>query len=52
MKDPVLMASPPAVLLVRPQEQGNIGAAARAMANMGLDRLLVVEPAAPFRPGA
>jgi tRNA/rRNA methyltransferase len=36
---------PPAVCLVRPQEEGNVGAVARAMANMGLDRLLVVEPA-------
>lgn len=35
----------PAVVLVRPQEEGNVGAAARAMANMGLDRLLLVEPA-------
>jgi len=34
------------VVLVRPQEEGNIGAAARAMANMGLDRLILVEPAA------
>ena len=40
------MSSPPAVVLVRPTEEGNIGAAARAMANMGLDRLLLVEPAA------
>lgn len=36
----------PAVVLVRPREEGNIGAACRAMANMGLDRLLLVEPAA------
>lgn len=36
---------PPAVVLVRPQEEGNVGAAARAMANMGLDRLVLVEPA-------
>lgn len=35
----------PAVVLVRPQEEGNVGAAARAMANMGLERLLLVEPA-------
>ncbi|MDX1644315.1 MAG: TrmJ/YjtD family RNA methyltransferase [Thermoanaerobaculia bacterium] len=34
-----------AVVLVRPQEEGNVGAAARAMANMGLERLLLVEPA-------
>ncbi|HEX5761091.1 MAG TPA: RNA methyltransferase [Thermoanaerobaculia bacterium] len=38
---------PPAVVLVRPREEGNVGAAARAMANMGLSRLLLVEPAAP-----
>ncbi len=37
--------APPAVILVRPQEEGNIGAAARAMANMGLDELILVEPA-------
>jgi len=35
----------PAVVLVEPQEGGNIGAAARAMANMGLSRLLLVNPA-------
>ena len=35
----------PAVILVRPQEEGNIGAVARAMANMGLERLILVEPA-------
>ena len=35
----------PAVVLVRPTEEGNVGAAARAMANMGLERLLLVEPA-------
>ena len=35
----------PDVLLVRPQEEGNIGAAARAMANMGLRQLVLVEPA-------
>lgn len=37
----------PAVVLVRPQEEGNLGATARAMANMGLSTLRVVEPAAP-----
>jgi tRNA/rRNA methyltransferase len=37
---------PPAVVLVRPQESGNVGAVARAMANMGLDELHLVEPAA------
>ena len=35
----------PAVVLVRPQADGNVGAVARAMANMGLERLLLVEPA-------
>ncbi len=36
---------PPAIILVRPQEEGNVGAVARAMANMGLDELVLVEPA-------
>lgn len=40
---------PPAVVLVRPQEEGNVGAVARAMANFGLERLILVEPAAPLR---
>lgn len=35
----------PTVILVRPQEEGNVGAVARAMANMGLRRLILVEPA-------
>ncbi|HVR99159.1 MAG TPA: RNA methyltransferase [Thermoanaerobaculia bacterium] len=35
-----------AVVLVRPREEGNVGSAARAMANMGLERLILVEPAA------
>jgi tRNA/rRNA methyltransferase len=39
-----------AVVLVRPREEGNVGAAARAMANMGLGRLILVEPAAPLGP--
>jgi TrmH family RNA methyltransferase len=39
---------PPTVVLVRPTEQGNVGAAARAMANMGLERLVLVEPAVPI----
>ncbi len=39
---------PPTVILVRPQEQGNVGAVARAMANMGLERLILVEPAPPL----
>jgi hypothetical protein len=42
----------PAIVLVRPKEEGNVGAAARAMANMGLSRLLLVEPAAPLGPTA
>ncbi len=36
----------PAIVLVRPREEGNVGAAARAMANFGLERLILVEPAA------
>lgn len=43
---------PPAVVLVKPREEGNIGATARAMANMGLKRLIVVEPAGAFGPTA
>jgi tRNA/rRNA methyltransferase len=35
---------PPAVVLVRPQEEGNIGAVARAMANTGLEELILVAP--------
>jgi len=41
-----------AVVLVRPREEGNVGAAARAMANMGLGRLILVEPAPPLGPTA
>ena len=37
-----------AVVLVRPREEGNVGAAARAMANMGLGRMILVEPAPAF----
>jgi tRNA/rRNA methyltransferase len=37
---------PLAVVLVRPREEGNVGSAARAMANMGLEQLILVEPAA------
>lgn len=37
-----------AVVLVRPTESGNVGASARAMANTGLDQLVLVEPAAPI----
>lgn len=36
----------PAVVLVRPQEEGNIGSVARAMANTGLSELILVEPRA------
>lgn len=36
----------PAVVLVRTQEEGNLGAVARAMANMGLERLVLVDPRA------
>lgn len=39
-----------AVVLVQPQHPGNVGAAARAMANMGLRRLVVVDPAPSFDP--
>lgn len=39
------MKQAPAVVLVRPTEAGNVGAVARAMANTGLDRLILVEPA-------
>lgn len=35
----------PAVILVRPREDGNVGSTARAMANMGLSELILVEPA-------
>lgn len=38
------------MVLVRPQEEGNVGAVARAMANMGLERLLLVEPAVALGP--
>lgn len=38
----------PHIILVRPQEQGNVGAAARAMANMGLSRMVIVEPGVPI----
>lgn len=36
-----------AVVLVEPREPGNVGATARALANMGLGRLVLVRPA-PF----
>ncbi len=44
-----LPTPPPAIVLVRPQEEGNVGSVARAMANFGLGRLLLVEPATPLR---
>lgn len=37
----------PHIILVRPRESGNVGAAARAMANMGLEDLVIVDPGAP-----
>ncbi len=37
-------AIPPAFILVRPQMGENIGAAARAMLNFGLDRMRIVDP--------
>ncbi len=40
--------SPITVVLVRPREEGNVGAVARAMANMGLEDLVLVEPAPPL----
>ena len=39
-----------AVVLVEPREPGNIGAAARAMANMGLSRLILVRPSWALEP--
>lgn len=36
----------PSIVLVRPREEGNVGAVCRAMANMGLAELRLVEPAA------
>lgn len=46
MSDPAaaLSAPAPVVILVRPQMGENIGAAARAMLNFGLDELRLVEP--------
>jgi TrmH family RNA methyltransferase len=41
-----------AVVLVRTQEEGNLGAAARAMANMGLERLVLVAPRSTLGPTA
>ena len=36
---------PPRVVLVRPKYAGNVGASARAMGNMGLTDLVIVDPA-------
>jgi tRNA/rRNA methyltransferase len=44
MTDPVAHPTTPAFVLVRPQMGENIGAAARAMWNFGLDRMRVVAP--------
>lgn len=41
------MSSLPHIILVRPQEPGNVGSVARAMANMGLEDLVVVDSDAP-----
>jgi TrmH family RNA methyltransferase len=41
-----------AVVLVHPREPGNVGSTARAMANMGLGELILVEPAAEINPVA
>lgn len=41
-----------AIVLVEPREAGNIGAVARAMANTGLSRLVLVRPAAHLVPDA
>lgn len=42
----------PAVVLVRPSEEGNVGSTARAMANMGFTELVLVEPAVELGPTA
>ncbi|MBW4708853.1 RNA methyltransferase [Roseobacter sp. YSTF-M11] len=44
MTDPVEQPGTPAFVLVRPQMGENIGAAARAMWNFGLDRMRLVAP--------
>ncbi len=41
------MPTPPRIVLVRPRNPLNIGAAARVMANFGLDELMVVDPHPP-----
>ena len=38
------MTQSPTIVLVRPQMGENIGAAARAMLNFGLDRMRIVAP--------
>lgn len=40
------------VVLVRPKEDGNVGAVARAARNFGADRLVLVAPRAPLGPEA
>lgn len=51
MSDPsARLADDVVFVLVGPQHPGNVGAAARAMANMGLTRLVVVDPAPSFDP--
>jgi hypothetical protein len=42
-----LDALSPTIVLVRPREQGNIGATARAMANMGLEESPTPSRSAP-----
>jgi len=44
MTEPVIKPTLPAIVLVRPQMGENIGAAARAMWNFGLDHMRVVAP--------
>ncbi|MCV3270897.1 RNA methyltransferase [Roseobacter sinensis] len=44
MSDPIELPTTPAFVLVRPQMGENIGAAARAMWNFGLDRMRIVAP--------
>ncbi len=44
MSQPVSLPTIPAFVLVRPQMGENIGAAARAMWNFGLDRMVLVDP--------
>lgn len=46
----VSLADDVVIVLVQPQHPGNIGSSARAMANMGLRRLVVVDPSSAFDP--